>query len=71
MSEVFIVTWINEFDGDLEMYVAETREIASDFSSHLEENGIDCKVHSRPVQDEGIIDRFSLVTADYSGGMAA
>ena len=55
---VFITTWINPNDGDTEMYVAETRELADEFGSHLEGKGIDCKVTSRPVQSESIYSEF-------------
>ena len=70
MNEVYIVTWVNEFDGDLEMYVSETREIANEFASHLGEDGIDYKVANRPVQSESIHLSEPLV-ADYSGEMAS
>lgn len=82
MREVFITTWVNPNDGDFEMYVAETRELANEFSSDLKEEGIDCKVTSRPVQDESIYpgkvctsDYFeemgAVEVADYSGRMFA
>jgi hypothetical protein len=68
---VFIVSWVNEFDGDTEMYVAATREIANEFASRLESEGLGYKIDSRPIQFEGDIPSSAVVTADYSEGMVA
>lgn len=82
MNEVYIVTWVNEFDGDMEMYVAETREIANDFHCQLAMDNVASNISVRPVQSESIHlpepvvanyfgDLPEPVVANYSGEMAS
>lgn len=49
MNSVYIVTWVNPNDGDDEMCVCATKDIAESFGSSLQD-GVNFKIHNRPVQ---------------------